>query len=1514
MKTKIDLRNARNFASANSIIALFAAAFLSMAGPVFGAPSLGNYPNTALALSTNTTVTPDAAPQNATRINVATSTAFNGKLEANPGTGVVRVTDAYPAGSYTVTVTAFDGGGASMSKTFPLTVTTPATCPDVDFNGASFAAGSSPLSVAVGDFNGDGKQDLAVANLIAQGFEAILLGDGTGRFGAPTNVGVGTFPNSVRVGDFNGDGFQDLAVAKLNSVSGGLSILLGDGAGNFGSPADFPAGSLPYSVAVADFNGDGKQDVAVANEGSNNVSILLGDGAGNFGGPTNFGAGTGPSSVVVGDFNGDGKQDLAIANLSSNNVSVLLGDGAGSFSGPTNFGVGPTPIEVAVGDFNGDGKQDITIANKDSDNVSILFGDGAGNFSAATNFGAGNGPNSVAVGDFNGDGKQDISVANAFSGDVSLLLGDGAGNFSAPTSVGTGSNSLSVAVGDFNGDGLQDLAVANQGSSSVSILVRDCTPTASPTATATATSTPTATTSPTSTATATASPTSTATATASPTPTSTATPTVTATVSPTGTPINGLSRLSNQARVDTGADVLVSGFFLQASAPKRIIVVAVGPSLGSFSLPDPILELRDGSGTLVAFNDNWPDSPDAAEISAAGEAPTNNLESAIIQTLAPGAYTAIVRGANNRTGVGRVGIVALADSDPNSPLANMSSRAFAAVGNPTYWMRAGFTIAGPNTRQIMIRGIGPSQSSLTIYDPTLRLEGGSAPVFNDDWKDTQEAAIESTGLAPSHDRESAILATLPAGSYTVVLRGACDDGTAQVQIYDLGSGGATSLPPSSDAPDCNFSTPTPTATATATATATVTPTAIPNNPPTVQLTTTDDGGTTPPNGSTLAAGQTFSLSANASDSDGIDSVAFLIDGSVVGRTSTAPYRLQVTLLTPGDHTLMAEATDNEGASSVSNSVTIRILPPNGTTFTFIGAPGSAWTSAANWSPQGIPNTGDLAELKSCQQVSVAGASITVGSLTVSGGSSVVGNGTLTINQSFKFSGGNLTDVHLVIPSGGQLSLSGAENKTFTGVTVDNSGLAKFIGAGGINGDATTAFNNAGIFVIESPSSGPATNATFGSFTNSGLVQIRGKLVAASYTQSAGQLDLNAYLEDGEPGPLSLAILQADPVQLNGGTLIGAGTIIGNLINNGATIVPGHSAGTIGVQGNYTQGANALLALEIGGMAPGEFDQLSISGTATLNGTLSVRTINNFTPDPAVSFEPLQFSAVNGNFASVTSNAGAAVTAKGVSVKVSGPNPPPPRAQNISTRLSVQTGQNVLIAGFIITGPEGSTKTVAVRGLGPSLKAFGLNNALDDPLIDLYRPDGTVVSNDNWQEASNANAVPTSLQPNDERESVVLISLPPGLYTAVVHGAAGQTGVGLAEVYDLNNPAATRFANISTRGLVQSGDDVLIGGFIIGGNEPAKVLVRAIGPSLSKFGVVNPLTDTLLEVHNSNGATINNDDWRTTQESAIAATTIAPSDDRESAVLATLAPGPYTAIVRGRNNSTGIALVEVYLLQ
>jgi len=285
----------------------------------------------------------------------------------------VRVTDAHPAGMYTVTVRAFDSGGASTTKAVTLTVTTPVTCTPVSFAAAAnFSAGSGPLSVGVGDFNGDGKQDLALPNNIEEGGTvSTLFGNGAGHFGAARSFGAGGYPLSVAVGDFNGDGRQDLAVT--NTATDDVSILLGDGTGGFSRGPDVFPGSEPYSVAVGDFNGDGRQDLAVANDLSNNVSVALGDGTGRFGAVVNFSTGTRSTGVAVGDFNGDGKQDLAVPNYQSDTVSILLGDGAGNFSAPISLLGASGPAFVAVGDFNGDAKQDLAVASHDSSSVSIFL-------------------------------------------------------------------------------------------------------------------------------------------------------------------------------------------------------------------------------------------------------------------------------------------------------------------------------------------------------------------------------------------------------------------------------------------------------------------------------------------------------------------------------------------------------------------------------------------------------------------------------------------------------------------------------------------------------------------------------------------------------------------------------------------------------------------------------------------------------------------------------------------------------------------------------------------------------------------------------------------------------------------------------------------------------------------------------------------------------------------------------------------------------------------------------------
>jgi hypothetical protein len=241
-------------------------------------------------------------------------------------------------------------------------------------------------------------------------------------------------------------------------------------------------------------------------------------------------------------------------------------------------------------------------------------------------------------------------------------------------------------------------------------------------------------------------------------------------------------------------------------------------------------------------------------------------------------------------------------------------------------------------------------------------------------------------------------------------------------------------------------------------------------------------------------------------------------------------------------------------------------------------------------------------------------------------------------------------------------------------------------------------------------------------------------------------------------------------------------------------------------------------------------------------------------------------------------------------------------------VRVETGDNVLIGGFIVTGTQ--PKKVLIRAIGPSLSIAG---HLDDPKLELYSGPTLLETNDNWVDSPEKQAIiATTIPPSNNLESAIVRTLPANnsAYTAIVRGVNNGTGVGLVEVYDLDRAANSKLANISTRGLVQTGANVMIGGFIVlNGNQ--KVIVRAIGPSL---GIAGALADPTLELHDHNGTLLqSNNDWRTNQQAEIIATTVPPKDDRESAIVRTLTPGNYTAIVRGVNNTIGVALVEVYAL-
>lgn len=269
-----------------------------------------------------------------------------------------------------------------------------------------------------------------------------------------------------------------------------------------------------------------------------------------------------------------------------------------------------------------------------------------------------------------------------------------------------------------------------------------------------------------------------------------------------------------------------------------------------------------------------------------------------------------------------------------------------------------------------------------------------------------------------------------------------------------------------------------------------------------------------------------------------------------------------------------------------------------------------------------------------------------------------------------------------------------------------------------------------------------------------------------------------------------------------------------------------------------------------------------------------------------------------------------------------PTPTAARLLNISTRGLVLTGNNVMIGGFIVKGP--GPRKVMVRALGPSLTAFGLTNALGDPRLELHESSAVIAANDDWQitqlggviTANQSADIQTSgLSPTHSKESALIVSLAPGNYTAVVQGTNDTMGTALVEVYDLATGAGTTLSNISTREFVGTGNDVMIGGLIVGGSASANIIIRGIGPSLADFGITNPLQDPMLELHDGNGQLwAANDDWAATQQAQITATNLTPSKNPESAIVATLAPGNYTAIVRGKNNSTGVALVEAFLIE
>lgn len=708
---------------------------------------------------------------------------------------------------------------------------------------------------------------------------------------------------------------------------------------------------------------------------------------------------------------------------------------------------------------------------------------------------------------------------------------------------------------------------------------------------------------------------------------------------------------------------------------------------------------------------------------------------------------------------------------------------------------------------------------------------------------------------------------------------------------------------------------------------------------------------------------TFQITADASSGRQITNLAILYDGDALDRFGGQHGSVQYNTNVPGDHIIQAIAQDDLGTVGESAPVYLRVLPRNARIF-FMQTSGD-WNTASNWldtkGNAGVPGESDLAIIGSFN--ATLSHDTTAYAVVVNGGS-VTGPSELKVTGYLVITAGELRDMNLVIQPTATCHLINDVDVAMSGL-ITNLGKIKLSGSAGITGVSSpsakadaighpngfnlfAAVKNFGQWLFQRKAT-PAKSKPAGRVVNVSAVTNRGSVVSNTRAGLIGQDGNGLIGQDGngligqdgngligqdgngfsvhrnggsaaetaassadylqEAGETNLnGIRITGSVGLNGGVLSGSGVIDGDLINSGGYISPGRSPGVISVTGNFQQENNGTLVLETGGLDALQYDHLQIGGAASFDGKLVVHSINGYVPDSANPFNPIAFTSSSGSFASVSSNAQLALNPTGALavLKPNVSNRVDSALRNISTRARVQTGDDVLIGGFIITGS--APKQVIVRALGPSLPVAG---ALADPILELHESDGTVLTNDNWRSTQQQEIISSGLAPHSDLESAIIATLAPGGHTVIVRGKNGGTGVGLVEIYEMDSSQVSTLGNISSRSRVQTGDDVMIGGVIVGGTEPASVIVRALGPSLRNAGLTDVLEDPTLELYDSNGTVISNDDWRATQETEITAANLGPSDNKEAAILATLVPGNYTAIVRGKDNTSGIGLVEAF---
>jgi hypothetical protein len=594
------------------------------------------------------------------------------------------------------------------------------------------------------------------------------------------------------------------------------------------------------------------------------------------------------------------------------------------------------------------------------------------------------------------------------------------------------------------------------------------------------------------------------------------------------------------------------------------------------------------------------------------------------------------------------------------------------------------------------------------------------------------------------------------------------------------------------------------------------------------------------------------------------------------------------------------------------------------TYTLTG--GTLATQGINSDPAEIIGNGDSASFSQSGGTHTAG-DFTSGYVGIGAGSTYsLSGGSFTLKRGSGDAdpaGGHLVNEGTFNLSGGVLTLNwtGASLNNYDGTFNYSGGLVSLPDGGTID--------NSGTFNINVP-----VATISGTIVNSSIFNVTGSVIsfASTFTNNGTYISTSPSIQDFT----TLNIGSVAYIQGGVGDIFNVGRDLTNNSSQNSNF--DLTAARLILSGNGISHRVAWPGADVGAVSAGYTNnfavgvlQLTSGGSLALldgNGTAGgaiytevllledgVSQITNISTSGSMSIYYDPNNSANGYLQGNTYplNGGGVIAPVPSQTPLATPPATPSHYGNVSTRLSVGTGDNVGIGGFIIQGPQ--AKKVVVRGIGPSLTQFGVAGALANPTLELHDHTGaTISSNDDWKDTQQADIQASGLAPSNDLESAIIATLDPGAYTAILSGKNNTSGVGLVEIYDLDSNTVSKLANISTRGLVQTGDNVMIAGLISVASPGVKTLVRAIGPSLSQFGIPNALADPVLELHNSNGATIATDDnWKDTQQADIQASGLAPSNDAESAILATLSPGAYTAIVRGKNSTSGVALVEAYQL-